>query len=75
MQLGDGWELDRVALCDLGQVVGEEPHLRLDHRIHADQHDAATRDALHLGDAALGIRPMVDRQDRHRRVDGLVGKW
>ena len=53
----------------LGEVLVGEPEEPLHRGVPRQHHDPA-RDALHLGDPGPPVRPVVDREDGERRVEG-----
>ena len=64
-----------VELVQLGQIVGHQPHRARDLGVAGDEHDRPGGDATQLADARLlRAPPVVDRQDRHRGVDGAVAQ-
>ncbi len=71
-----GMREDRVVdRCDLGQVVGHQPHRGADARVVGKDHDRAACDTTQLADAALllGV-PVVQGDDRHRGIDAGVAQ-
>ncbi len=62
-----------VELGDLGEIVRREPHLAADARVVGEDDDRVAGDAPKLADAALPfVVPVVDGQDRHRRIHARV---
>ena len=42
--------------------------------IERDDHDAALRNTDHLREAGVDVAPMMEGEDRHRRIERVVGK-
>ena len=64
-----------VELGDLGEIVRRQPHLVADTRVVGDDDGGVAGDAAKLADAALlFVVPVVDRQDRHRRIHARVSQ-
>ena len=62
-----------VELGDLGEIVRHQPHASAYLRVEGEDHDRASCDPSHLSDSLLlVIVPMMDRQDRHRRIHALI---
>ncbi len=57
----------------LGEVLVGEPEEPL-HRGVPRQHHDPPRDALHFGDPGPPVRPVVDREDGERRVEGPIAE-
>ena len=57
---------------DLREVVADDPLVAPRARIEHDQHDATPGDTHHLGKTRVDVSPVVERHDRHGRVEGVV---
>src|SRR5258706_3900377 len=69
-----GRKQSAVGFQKMGQIVGCEPETCF-RRLPGQDHAAPSRNAFHLSKAAVPVRPMMERQDRHRRIKRAVAEW
>jgi hypothetical protein len=63
-----------VDLLQTGEVIANHPGLGPRQRVEGEDHDPLSRHPRHLRQPCRRVVPVVDRDDRHRRVEAVVFK-